>query len=165
MTIDDLNTLLNGSDLGAMLPELDPIVERMAMIMKVGLLIGPAILLILGLVYLFLSPKEANYTLGYRCYFGMGSVRAWRYSQRLAGIVFSGVGLILTLVMVVITGGFNGLDIMDMLWKTIRCGIWEAVIIILSILAINITVAIFFDRKGRLRKSKGTPEESEEIPV
>ena len=63
------------------------------------------------------------------------------------------------------TGGFKDLDTMDMLWKTIRCGIWEAVIIILSILAINITVAIFFDRKGRLRKNKGTPEESGEIPV
>ena len=154
MTIDDLKKVLEGSDLGAVLPDLNAIVDKMAAIMRIALLAGPVILLVLGLLYLFASPKEANYKFGYRCYFGMGSVRAWRYSQRLAGILFTAVGLILTLVMLPVTGKFRDMDIMDMLWKTVKCGIWEAAIILLTTLAINLTVAFFFDAKGHLRKNR-----------
>ena len=84
MTIDDLKQVLEGSDLGAVLPDLNAIMDKMAPIMRLALMAGPIILLALGLLYLFASPKEANYKFGYRCYFGMGSVYAWRYSQRLA---------------------------------------------------------------------------------
>ena len=154
MTIDDLKKVLEGSDLGAVLPDLNGIVDKMATIMRIALLAGPVILLALGLLYLFASPKEANYKLGYRCYFGMGSVNAWRYSQRLAGILFTAVGLILTLVMFSVTGKFQDMEVMEMLWKTVRCGVWEAVITLVTILGINITVAIFFDAKGRLRRNK-----------
>ena len=154
MTIDDLKKVLEESDLGAVLPDLNAIMDKMAPIMRIALLAGPVILLVLGLLYLFASPKEANYKFGYRCYFGMGSVRAWRYSQRLAGILFTAVGLILTLVMLPVTGKFRDMDIMDMLWKTVKCGIWEAAIILLTTLAINLTVAFFFDAKGHLRKNR-----------
>ena len=162
MTNDDLKTLLDGSDLGTALPDLNAFVEGLAPVMKIALLAGPVILLVLGLVYLLASPKEANYTMGYRCYFGMGSVHAWRYTQRLAGILFTVVGLILSLVMFSATGKFAGMEVMDMLWKTIRYGIIEAVVILLTILTINITVACFFDAKGRLRKKN--PKRKQEEP-
>ena len=154
MTIDDLKKVLEGSDLGAVLPDLNNIVDGLAPIMKTALMAGPIILLALGLLYLFVAPKEANYTFGYRCYFGMGSVNAWRYTQRLAGILFTGVGLILTLVMFGVTAGFQKLDVMDMLWKTVKCGIWEAAIITLVNIALQVTVAFYFDGKGRLRRRK-----------
>ena len=154
MTKEDLTSLLEGADLGKLLPELDGIVDKMVPIMKVALMAGPVIFLILGLLYLFATPKEANYKFGYRCYFGMGSVNAWRYTQRLAGIVFTGVGLILTLVMLFITGGFADMDVMDMLWKALKCGIWEAAIIGISCLLVNLVVMFYFDAKGNIRRRK-----------
>ena len=154
MTKEDLTSLLEGADLGKLLPELDGIVDKMVPIMKVALMAGPVIFLILGLLYLFATPKEANYKFGYRCYFGMGSVNAWRYTQRLAGIVFTGVGLILSLVMLFITGGFGKMDVMDMLWKALKCGIWEAVIIGISCLLVNLVVMFYFDAKGNIRRRK-----------
>ena len=154
MTIDDLKKVLEGSDLGAVLPDLNNIVDGLVPIMKIALMAGPIILLALGLIYLFFAPKEANYTFGYRCYFGMGSVNAWRYTQRLAGILFTGVGLILTLVMFGAVAGFQKMDVMDMLWKAVKCGIWEAVIIALVNIAVQVTVAFYFDGKGRLRRRK-----------
>ena len=154
MTKEDLTSLLEGADLSVLLPELDNVVDRMAPIMKVALLAGPVILLILGLLYLFATPKEANYKFGYRCYFGMGSVNAWRYTQRLAGIVFTAVGLILTLAMFFITGGFADMDVMDMLWKALKCGIWEAVIIGISCLLVNLVVMFYFDAKGNIRRRR-----------
>ena len=154
MTIDDLKNVLEGSDLGAILPDLNSIVDGLAPIMKIALMAGPAILLVLGLLYLFVAPKEANYSFGYRCYFGMGSVNAWRYTQRLAGILFTGVGLILTLVMLGVTAGFREMDVMDMLWKTVKSGIWEIAIIVVVNIAVRVTVAFYFDAKGHLRKRK-----------
>ena len=154
MTIDDLKKVLEGSDLSAVLPDLSKIVDSLAPIMKIALMAGPIILLALGLMYLFVAPKEANYTFGYRCYFGMGSVNAWRYTQRLAGILFTGVGLILTLVMFGVTAGFREMDVMDMLWKAVKCGIWEVAIIALANIVLQVTVAFYFDGKGHLRKRK-----------
>ena len=154
MTIDDLKKVLEGSDLSAVLPDLSKIVDSLAPIMKIALMAGPIILLALGLMYLFVAPKEANYTFGYRCYFGMGSVNAWRYTQRLAGILFTGVGLILTLVMFGVTAGFREMDVMDMLWKAVKCGIWEVAIIALVNIVLQVTVAFYFDGKGHLRKRK-----------
>ena len=154
MTKEDLTSLLEGADLSKLLPELDGIVDKMVPIMKVALLAGPVIFLILGLLYLFATPKEANYKFGYRCYFGMGSVRAWRYTQRLAGLVFTGVGLILSLVMLLVTGKFGQMDVMDMLWKAMKCGIWEAVIIGISCLLVNLVVMFYFDAKGNIRRRK-----------
>ena len=112
------------------------------------------ILLILGLCYLFLSPKEANYYFGYRCYFGMGSVRAWRFTQRLAGLVLGGLGLILTVVMLVISGSFASMEVTDMVWKALDCLIWQVILTLLGTLAINITAAARFDRRGEYRKKK-----------
>ena len=158
MTKEDLSSLLEEADLSGLLPDLTNIVDRMAPMMKVALLVGPVIFLVLGLLYLFATPKEANYKFGYRCYFGMGSVNAWRYTQRLAGIVFTGVGLILTLVMLFITGGFAEMEVMEMLWKALKCGIWEAVIIGISCLLVNLVVMFYFDAKGRIRKHKEKAE-------
>lgn len=165
MTIDDLKKVLEGSDLGAILPDLNSIVDGLAPIMKIALLAGPIILLVLGLMYLFVVPKEANYTFGYRCYFGMGSVNAWRYTQRLAGILFTGAGLILTLVMFSVTSGFAEMDVMDMLWKTVKCGIWEAVIIALANIVIRLAVAFYFDSKGHLRRRKKKEPKAEPAEI
>ena len=155
LNIDSIKEMMDGFDPASLLPELSSVFDFVAAVCRIAVLAGPIILLALGLLYLFASPKEANYKFGYRCYFGMGSVYAWRYSQRLAGILFAAVGLILTLVMFSVTGKFQDMDIMDMLWKTAKCGIWEAVIILLTKLAINLTVAFYFDSKGHLRRRKG----------
>ena len=161
MTIDDLKKVLEGSDLSAALPDLNGIMDSLAPIMKLALLAGPVILLVMGLLYLFVVPKEANYSFGYRCYFGMGSVNAWRYTQRLAGMVFTGVGLILTLVMLGITGSFREMDVADMLWKAVKCGIWEASVIGLANIGIQAAVAFYFDGKGRLRRRRKKAPQAE----
>ena len=150
--IASIKELMDGFDPAALLPELETVFGTVTTACRWAILIGPIVLLVLGLAYLFLSPKEANYYFGYRCYFGMGSVQAWRFTQRLAGIVLGGLGLILTIVMLVLSGGFAGLSAMDMAWRALRCMLWEAGLLIAAMLAINITAAVMFDRKGEFRK-------------
>ena len=152
MSIEDIKQLMDGFDPASLLPNLDTMLGKTAFLMRILVLLGPVILLALGVAYLLVSPREANYHFGYRCYFGMGSEEAWRFTQRIAGLVWGGLGLVLTVVMLLISGSFGKLEPMDMVWKAVWCGVWEAVLIALACIGINITVAVFFDRSGRRKR-------------
>lgn len=152
MSIEDIKQLMDGFDPASLLPNLDTMLGKTAFLMRILVLVGPIILLALGVAYLLVSPREANYHFGYRCYFGMGSEEAWRFTQRIAGLVWGGLGLVLTVVMLLISGSFGKLEPMEMVWKAVWCGVWEAVLIALACIGINITVAVFFDRSGRRKR-------------
>ena len=84
----------------------------------------------------------------------MSKVAVWQWMQRLAGMVYGGLGLLLTLVMGIVVTTFSGVDAYEMVWRAVTCLIWEAVLVILATAAINITVMIRYDRKGNLRREK-----------
>ena len=130
----------------------------LATLCRFAVMIGPVVMLVLGLAYLFLSPREANYYFGYRCYFGMGSVQAWRFTQRIAGMLFGGVGLILTIVMYVMSGSFSEMEITDMVWKAAGSLAWQAIIAIVLPLLVNFLAFFFFDAKGGPRRRKKKEE-------
>ena len=152
LNFDTIKEMMDGFNPEALLPQMDTIFSKVLLVCRVAVMIGPVLLLVLGLAYLFLSPKEANYYFGYRCYFGMGSINAWRFTQRIAGIVLGGLGLILTPVMFFISSGFAGMQVMDMVWKALRCLLWQAGLTILATLAINGLAMFWFNRKGELRR-------------
>ena len=154
LDIDSIKGLLDGFDPATLLPDLSKVFDSLAPLCRIAVMIGPLVLLALGLAYLFLSPKEANYYFGYRCYFGMGSVQAWRFTQRLSGIVLGGLGVILTGVALVISGKFPGMDINDMVWLALKLLIIEGVLAVLANAAIGITAMARFDRKGEYRNKK-----------
>ena len=152
MTIEDLKTLMDEFDPAVLLPELDTVVGKVELVARIAVLAGPVILLLLGLAYLLVSPKEANYHFGYRCYFGMGSVEAWRFSQRLAGAVWAALGLALSVVMLLVCNGFAGQEIMDILGSAVKCLLWEVGVVAVSCLVINGLVAARYDAKGYRRR-------------
>ena len=156
LDIDSIKELMDAFDPASLLPEMEGIFSLVTTICRIAVLVGPIILLVLGLAYLFLAPREANYYFGYRCYFGMGSVEAWRFTQRLAGIVLGGLGLILTGVMLVISAGFPGMAAMDMVWKAFWCLIWQGALALLSNGSIWLVTFLRFDAKGNYRKKKKT---------
>ena len=84
----------------------------------------------------------------------MGSVDAWRFTQFLAGVVWSALGLILTVVMLLVINGYRDMEIMDMVDSAIVCVLWEIGTIVVCCLGINITAMVVFDRKGNRRAKK-----------
>ena len=154
LDIESIKSLMDGFDPAALLPDLSDLFGSLATLCRFAVMIGPVVLLVLGLAYLFLSPREANYYFGYRCYFGMGSVQAWRFTQRIAGMLFGGVGLILTIVMYVMSGSFSEMEITDMVWKAAGCLAWQAIIAIVLTLLVNFLAFFFFDAKGGPRRRK-----------
>lgn len=149
---ESIKEIMDAFDPATLLPELDTVTGWVDLICRIAVMAGPILLLVLGLIYFFAAPKEANHSFGYRCYFGMGSVEAWRFTQKLAGLVLGGLGLVLTVVMFFVVGGFSGLEIMDLVSRAIVSLIWEVALAAIACLGINITAAAKFDRKGNYRK-------------
>ncbi len=85
----------------------------------------------------------------------MGSVQAWRFTQRLAGMLFAGLGLILTAAAILTTGSFAGMEAMGMVWKAVKCLIWQAALALIASLAVNISAMVFFTAKGEPRRNGG----------
>ncbi len=154
LDIESIKAVLDGFDPATLLPDLSRIFDSLAPVCRLAVLIGPVVLLLLGLSYLILSPREANHYLGYRCYFGMGSEYAWRFTQRLAGVLFTGTGLVLTVVMFAISVSFAYMQLPEMVWKAASCLVVELAASVLLVLIVNLSAAFRFDRKGRHRRKK-----------
>ena len=154
LDVESIKAMLDGFDPATLLPDLSKVFDSLAPICRIAVLVGPVVILLLGLSYLFLTPKEANYYLGYRCYFGMGSEYAWRFTQRLAGFLFTGTGLTLTVVMFAISVSFTYMQLPDMVWKAASCLVVELIASILLVLTVNLSAAFHFDRKGRHRRKR-----------
>ena len=154
LDIESIKEIMDAFDPATLLPELGDILSLITGVCRIAVLVAPIILMVLGVAYLLFSPKEANYYFGYRCYFGMGSVEAWRFTQRLAGAVLGGLGLILTGVMLVISMGFPGMEAMDMVWKAFWCLIWQGVLALLANAGIWLAAFLRYDARGNLRKKQ-----------
>ena len=147
-SFEDIKVLMDNFDPASLLPDLTSVVGLVEFLTRLAVVAGPIALLILGILYLFVSPKEANYHFGYRCFFGMGSQEAWCFTQRFAGIVWAVLGLILTVVMTLISGGFADMPVMEMVSSAVKCILWEIGVALVSCLVINVTVTLRFDRHG-----------------
>ena len=147
-----IKELMDGFDPAALLPEVDTIVGKVQLVCSLAILAAPVIMLLMGLAYLLFAPKEANYYFGYRTAFGMGSVSAWRHTQRVAGLVFGGLGLILTILMLMILLTFSGREAMDMVWLAVKCLLWEGALGLAAILSINSLAMYTYDYNGNRRK-------------
>ena len=152
LDIDSIKAIMDGFDPASLLPELSEIFSTLPGICRFCVMAGPIVLLVLGLAYLFFSPGEANWYFGYKCYYGMGSVYAWRFTQRFAGVVLTLTGLAMSIILFVLSANFASMDITAMVWKALELLLWEAGITLLANLTINLVAALRFDRKGRHRR-------------
>jgi len=150
--MDALKSLFEGFDFAAFVPEVDTVLGWVELICRLAVMVGPLVLLGFGLVYLLAPPKEANHSVGYRFWWSMASLEAWQFTQRLAGMIWSALGLILTIVMALICNGFRGMEPMDMVWSAVVCLLWELGLAAAACLADNITGIVLIDRNGFRRK-------------
>ena len=135
----------------SLLPDLEKLAGNLETVMRIAVLIGPLCLLGLGLWYLLAPTKEANHSVGFRCWWGMSSVEAWQFTQRLAGLTWTLLGGILSVVMAVICSGFRDMMPDAMAFSAIKCLIWELALVIVSMIAINGILVWQFDPKGYRR--------------
>ena len=151
MTIENIKELMDGVDIAQLLPNIDSILAFAVFLARFCLLLGPVVVLALGLHYFLLAPKEANYTTGYRFRWGMASVESWRFMQQVAGIVWGLLGLGLLIAMGVTNGQLADLALMDVLWLVVKRLALQIALLLGSCVVIDVIVFSRFDRKGKRR--------------
>lgn len=154
--IESLIALVNEFDFAKMMPELDSVMGWIDLFVRLCVLAAPVAVLFFGLWWLLLPPKEANHHVGYRCFFGMGSVDAWRFTQKIAGVLFTVLGVGLLAISLLVSNRFPDMEPMVMLDKAVVCILWQIGITLVLSLMINLIVALRYDRNGDLRSEKST---------
>ena len=146
--MEKLTEIFEKLDLAKLVPPMDTLLDKLLWIAKVAVLAGPIVMLVFGLWYLLLPPKEANYGAGFRTWFGMGSVEAWRMTQWIGGTVWSACGLVLAVVMWFVSRGFAGGDPMVVAEKAVTCLVWQVAVAFISYIAVWIVMMVLFDSRG-----------------
>ena len=140
-------------DPASLLPDLNQMLTDLVPVIRYTVLLAPGVLLVMGLVYLFLAPKEANHTLGFRCWWGMSSVEVWQFTQKLAGIIWIALGLVLGAIGLFTGMGYEAMSPDLMLIDALTAIMWQLLLVFMSIVAINLTLILLFDGRGRRRGS------------
>ena len=151
MTIENIKQLMDDFDIAALLPDIMGMMNGIVLIARIALFAVPLLLLGLGMYYFLVAPKEANYTAGYRCFWGMGSEEAWRFTQKLAGVLWILAGLTMTLGVVLLNYRFAAMELTDVLWTIIFCLVFQGAIVLILRLLVYVIVMFRFDRKGNRR--------------
>ena len=154
MDFDTISEALANFDLANYLPKLDTIWGTLETLVRILVMAGPLVLLGLGLWYFLAPPKEANHRAGFRTFWGMGSVEAWQFTQKVAGITFSLLGVGLTVVMAIICNGYRGMELDQVVNSAGVCLLWQIGLTLLAGLLVHILVIFFFDWKGVRRSEK-----------
>ena len=152
--MDFLKSLLGEFDPAALVPDLEALFNNLDGALRVVVLAGPLCLLGLGLLYLLAPPSEANHVFGYRHFWGMSSVEAWRFTQKTAGLVWTGLGLCLTIIMAFLCNGYRDLGAEAMLMSALTSVLVELLLVFLSTLLINTLVIFHFDHRGTRRSEQ-----------
>ncbi len=157
MDMSAFGALFTDFDLAAFLPEINTLMGWVETLLRLCVMAGPLALLGFGLLYRLAPPKEANYSLGYRFWWSMASLDAWQYTHKLVGLVWSGLGLVLTVIMALVCNAFRRMEPMDMVWSAVTCLGWELALTAIACIAINVQIVRVFDKDG-FRRSDNEEE-------
>jgi hypothetical protein len=137
-----------------LLPEMGGFLGDIRFYLCLFLLLVPVIMVIMGALRFFRPAAEANHSVGYRTFFGMGSVYAWRVTQWVSGVVFLGVGGLLLLLAIIQCFVMGGKEVGDAVTNMYTWLIVEGVGLLLSIVAVEVVIGLQFDKNGNLRPGR-----------
>ena len=149
--MEKITELLNSFSLEKYIPKLDTLMGWVQWLISLAIRVGPICILVLGLIYLLIPPKEANWKAGYRTYFGMGSVMACNFTQRVAGILMIPTGLLLTVIAYAKIGKFSDYDLMIIAQKAFGAIIFQVVCALIIYIFMFVLTAVMFTRNGDCR--------------
>lgn len=152
LDMDFLKSLISDFDLMSILPDLADVMDWIVKGVNIALIIGPVVLAVLGLWYLLLPTREANHFIGYRFFWGMGSVKSWKFTQRFAGAVWLGVGIKMALEAYDNQAQLEAMETIDLMYTAIEVILHQVWYVVVSCLIINAIVFLIFNFKGNVRR-------------
>lgn len=152
LDMDFLKTLISDFDLMAILPDLADLMDWIVKGVNIALIIGPVVLAVMGLWYLLLPTREANYVVGYRFFWGMGSVKSWKFTQRLAGLVWLIMGVKMAREAYDNRAQLEALETIELMYTAIETILRQVGTVIISCVIINVVIFLLFNFKGNYRR-------------
>lgn len=152
LDLDFLKSLISDFDLMSILPDLADVMDWIVKGVNIALIIGPVLLAIMGLWYLLLPAREANHFVGYRFFWGMGSVNSWKFTQRFAGLVWLIMGTKMALEAYDNRASYEAMETIDLMYTAIELIVHQVATVIISCLVINLVVFLIFNFKGNVRR-------------
>ena len=149
--MDKLMSLFDNFSLEKYIPKLDSVLDGVHWLIEWGVKIGPICILVLGLIYMLIPPKEANRYFGFRTYFGMGSISAWLFTQRVAGFLMTVVGLSLYLIANGAVKSFGSMELMDMSEKALDLIKTQIIAALVIYIFMFLLTFVMFNRNGVCR--------------
>lgn len=148
----DLITKLFDFDFASLVPELPTFLRLVRTLLALVMLAGPVALVSAAALYLYKPAPEANFKYGFRTYYGMGSIEAWTFSQKIAGLVLGALGAGLTLIMLIVILCFIGKDLMVVSVMAMVSLIVQAVLVLAARITLYYWCKKYFDKDGNRRK-------------
>ena len=152
--IEKLTSWLNEFDVAKLLPDIKTVLDLAEGLLRFCLFIGPIVMLALGLSRFFVPSREASHRIGFQALFGKGSPEAWEFSQKLCGVVWSVLGIILLFVMVFVNAGCNGDGLMVVCTTVIKTLFIQGILVLLVYLLLQVAVGLYFNYNG-IPRTKG----------
>ena len=138
-------------ELGKLVPEMDKLLDVIYKCIKLSVRVGPLCILVLGLIYLLIPPNEANHKAGYRTFFGMGSVGAWRFTQFVAGFIMTITGLVLNIKASATVRSFAGFEPEAMVQAALPVIKGQIICVLVIFVFMSLLTFVMFTVKGKLR--------------
>ena len=151
MDKEALKALLGGIDIAGLIPKIEDILAYVAPTVQILVMVGSFVMLAFGLYCLMIAPKEATHAAGYRFRWGMASDHSWRFMQRVAGVVFSMLGMLSAIYMALFTRHLADLPLMDLMTQSCKYILMQAALAVIGCLVTNFLVIYRYDRKGNRR--------------
>lgn len=149
--MENFTDFLNNFSLEQYMPTLDKMMGWFQWLICLAVRIGPLCILVLGLIHLLISPNEANHKAGFRTYFGMGSITAWNFTQRISGILMTLTGAVLTIFAFSAASKFASQDLMTATEKAFDLIKVQVICALVIHVFMFVLAAAMFDRKGKFR--------------
>ncbi len=146
--MDKIISMFGDMDFAGLVPDIGTFVGKLELTARLCVMVGPLILLGLGLWFLLWPPKDNKSYVGFRTFRRAKTLECWRYTQHIAGRVWGAMGVVLTLILSFVCNGFRKMDGLTMGTTAIICVIVELILLIASIVYINKQVAKKFDKDG-----------------
>ncbi len=137
-----------------LLPEMGGFLGDIRFYLCLFLLLVPILMAGMGALRFFRPAQEANRFVGYRTFFGMGSVYAWQVTQWVSGAVFMGVGGLLLLLAIIQCFVMGAKEVGDAVSNMYTWLIVEGVCLILAIITVEVVIGLQFDKEGCLRPGR-----------
>ena len=147
--MEAFSALFSDFDFAALLPKLDTFLGQVAFWTRLALLAGPVALLCAGLLYFFRPTASPKSRIGFRSYVTTGSVDAWRFAQRVAGMVYIGLGGGLAVIFLILSLFLGAMDPLAMVTTALVCIIVFAVLVLAAQVLIRMWVLRYYDKEGK----------------